>query len=99
MFIVGTVMGPLHHYYYTYLDKMLPYANVKTVVKKIACDQLFASPATLLCFFYGMGFLEKKTFDQCTLEVKQKFIYVYMVSMFNFVSILICPKLFLFISV
>ncbi|KPJ09731.1 Mpv17-like protein 2 [Papilio machaon] len=78
MFIVGTIMGPMHHYYYIYLDKVLPYADVKTVVKKIACDQLFASPATLLCFFYGMGTLENKTLEQSTLEVKQKFVYVYM---------------------
>ncbi|XP_045764829.1 mpv17-like protein 2 [Maniola jurtina] len=77
MLIVGTVMGPLHHYYYIYLDKLLPLANLKTVAKKIAYDQLFASPATILCFFYGMGILEKKSLSQCTDEIKQKFAYTY----------------------
>lgn len=79
MFIVGTVMGPLHHYYYIYLDKLLPQVNVKTVMKKIMGDQFFASPATIVCFFYGMGALEKKSFEQCTKELKEKFKYVYLV--------------------
>ncbi|XP_039749304.1 mpv17-like protein 2 [Pararge aegeria] len=78
MLIVGTVMGPLHHYYYIYLDKLMPLANLKTVAIKIISDQLFASPATILCFFYGMGVLEKKTISQCTEEIKQKFVYTYL---------------------
>ncbi|XP_068630687.1 mpv17-like protein 2 [Battus philenor] len=78
MFFVGFLMGPMHHYYYVYLDKMLPNADFRTVAKKIACDQMFASPATILCFFYGMGTLENKTLQQSTYEVRQKFIYVYM---------------------
>lgn len=79
MFIVGTLLGPAHHYYYIYLDKILPQVNLKTVAKKILCDQLFASPATIICFFYGMGILEKKTMKQSTIELKDKFKYVYMV--------------------
>ncbi|CAH0407814.1 unnamed protein product [Chilo suppressalis] len=77
MFIVGTLMGPMHHYYYIYLDKVLPKVDVKTAIKKIMCDQLFASPATILCFFYGMGILESKSFKQSTLEIVDKFKYVY----------------------
>ncbi|XP_050343151.1 mpv17-like protein 2 [Nymphalis io] len=77
MLLVGTLMGPMHHYYYIYLDKFLPKANLKTVAQKIMTDQLIASPLTILCFFYGMGYLEKKTFEQSTLEIKEKFRYVY----------------------
>lgn len=80
MFIVGTLMGPMHHYYYIYLDKVLPRADLKTVFKKIICDQLIASPATILCFFYGMGILESKTFSKSTAEIYEKFRYVYAVS-------------------
>lgn len=80
MFIVGTLMGPMHHYYYVYLDKIIPKVNLKTVFQKILCDQLFASPATILCFFYGMGILESKSFSDSTAEISQKFKYVYTVS-------------------
>lgn len=80
MLIVGTVMGPLHHYYYIYLDKLLPLANLKTVAYKIISDQLIASPATILCFFYGMGLLEDKSVSECTGEIKEKFVYTYLVS-------------------
>lgn len=83
MFLVGTAMGPLHHYYYIYLDKVMPNADFKTVAKKIACDQMFASPATIICFFYGMGILENKALKQSTSEIGQKFKYVYLVSKFS----------------
>ncbi|CAG4941976.1 unnamed protein product [Parnassius apollo] len=78
MLLVGTLMGPMHHYYYVYLDKVLPSADIKTVTKKIICDQVFASPATIICFFYGMGVLENKTLGLTTEEFKHKFKYVYM---------------------
>ncbi|XP_059059440.1 mpv17-like protein 2, partial [Achroia grisella] len=78
MFTVGTLMGPLHHFYYIYLDKVLPKADIKTVFKKILCDQFFASPATIICFFYGMGWLEKKSIEQSTTEIVNKIKYVYM---------------------
>lgn len=73
-------MGPLHHYYYLYLDKLMPKSDMKTVFKKVMCDQLFASPATILCFYYGMGLLETKTLAESTDEIRQKFPYVYLVS-------------------
>ncbi|XP_045446159.1 mpv17-like protein 2 isoform X2 [Melitaea cinxia] len=72
MFIVGTLMGPMHHYYYICLDKILPKTNLKTVAQKILSDQLIASPATIICFFYGMGILERKNFQESTEEIKKK---------------------------
>ncbi|CAG4937978.1 mpv17-like protein 2 [Colias croceus] len=77
MFIIGTCMGPLHHFYYIYLDKFLPHTDLKTVGKKILNDQLLASPATILCFFYGLGFLEGKKISESTEEIKEKMAYVY----------------------
>lgn len=79
MFIIGTILGPLHHYYYIYLDKLLPKTNLKTVLQKIVCDQMIASPGTIVCFFYGMGLLENKSMNKCTEELKTKFKYVYLV--------------------
>ncbi|CAH0700024.1 unnamed protein product [Spodoptera exigua] len=77
MFTVGTAMGPLHHFYYDYLDKLLPKVNLKTVFLKIGCDQAFASPVTLITFFYGMGYLEQKTLRESTEEIKKKLLYAY----------------------
>ncbi|XP_026739772.1 PXMP2/4 family protein 4-like [Trichoplusia ni] len=77
MLIVGTAMGPLHHYYYCHLDKVLPKVNLKNVFIKILCDQGFASPLTILSFFYGMGILEKRSLYDITMEIKTKFLYVY----------------------
>ncbi|KAJ8731959.1 hypothetical protein PYW08_014689 [Mythimna loreyi] len=77
MFSVGVAMGPLHHVYYVQLDRILPKADLKTVAKKILCDQAFASPLTILCFFYAMGGLEQKSFIEITSEVQKKFLYAY----------------------
>ncbi|XP_047019939.1 mpv17-like protein 2 [Helicoverpa zea] len=78
MFIVGTAMGPLHHYYYVYLDKILPKVDLKTVFIKIFWDQALASPVTLVTFYYGMGLLETKTWKECTAEIKTKFLFSYL---------------------
>lgn len=80
MFVVGNALGPLHHYWYIYLDKMLPHVTIKTVVQKILYDQFLISPITLVCFFYGMGILEQKSLGQSTDEIKTKFSFVYMVN-------------------
>lgn len=82
MLIVGSAIGPLHHYYYVYLDKLLPQVNLKIVAKKIFCDQFIASPLTIVAFFYGMGLLEKKTLVKSTEELNEKFKFVYMVTNF-----------------
>ncbi|XP_004931938.1 mpv17-like protein 2 [Bombyx mori] len=78
MFIVGTVLGPMHHYYYIYLDKVLPKNDVKTIFKKILYDETIVSPLTIVCFFYIMGTLEKKSLEKCNEEITKKFKYVYL---------------------
>ncbi|CAK1604318.1 unnamed protein product [Parnassius mnemosyne] len=74
MFLIGTLLGPIHHYYYIYLDKVLPGIDVKTITKKIALDQVIASPVFIVLFFYGMGILENKTREQNVQDVKRKFL-------------------------
>lgn len=78
MFIVGVLLGPFHHYYYIYLDKVLPKTDMKTISVKIVCDQAFVSPASLVIFFYAMGALEKKPMQTSTEEIKSKLKYVYL---------------------
>ncbi|KAI5645324.1 mpv17 / PMP22 family domain-containing protein [Phthorimaea operculella] len=78
MFIVGCFLGSLHHYYYLYLDILIPKTSLKAVLQKVAGDQFFCAPLTIVLFFYGMGFLENKTFSESTEELKRKFKYVYL---------------------
>lgn len=80
MLLVGGMLGPMHHYYYIQLDKLLPKVNLKTVFLKIAADQCVCAPLTILFFFYGMGVLENKTLQEISDEIKLKFKYVYLVS-------------------
>ncbi|XP_017786684.1 PREDICTED: mpv17-like protein 2 isoform X2 [Nicrophorus vespilloides] len=77
--IVGIAMGPLHHYFYKYLDSYLPRRNLFSVAKKILMDQLVMSPICISLFFYGVGMMEGKAFKECTKEINSKFVEVYMI--------------------
>ena len=65
MFLVGVAGGPPHHYWYRFLDRILPAKTRETVLKKILADQLVAAPAFAFIFFYGMGILQGKAMDSC----------------------------------
>lgn len=82
MFIVGLGLGPLHHYFYVWLGKVMPARNIATVTKKIMIDQFIISPICIAAFFYSMGVLEFKPIENCTSELKEKFTEVYMVCNF-----------------
>ena len=80
MFAVGLSQGPLHHYWYGYLDRVLPSRSLRTVGLKILADQLAAAPFFAITFFYGMGLLQGKGLDGCWTEFVAKFPAVYLVS-------------------
>merc|ERR1712001_73040 len=44
MFAVGLSQGPAHHYWYLWLDKILPKTDLRFVVLKILADQIIAAP-------------------------------------------------------
>ncbi|XP_060528562.1 mpv17-like protein 2 [Cylas formicarius] len=77
MFIVGLLLGPIHHYYYLYIAKIMPKRDFTTVVKKIGLDQFMMSPICIATFFYGMGLLEMKTPRNINEEIARKFVDVY----------------------
>ncbi|CAG0918333.1 unnamed protein product, partial [Notodromas monacha] len=92
MFLVGLSQGPPHHWWYTFLDKsssifrfekkkifeqVYPSKSLRTVGKKILADQLVAAPFFAVTFFLGMGYLEKKSFDEIMTEFVKKFPSVY----------------------
>ena len=80
MFAVGLSQGPLHHYWYGFLDRALPSRSRRTVGLKILADQLAAAPFFAVTFFYGMGLLQGKSLDGCWTEFVAKFPAVYLVS-------------------
>lgn len=79
MFLVGLLFGPLHHYVYGWLQNVLPKRDFKTITKKILFDQVIMSPICILSFFYGMGFMERKSLKGVNEEISKKFVEVYVV--------------------
>lgn len=80
MFIVGTIRGPLLHYFYGWLDKTIKVITFRNVTKKIILDQTIMSPITILAFFYPAGWLEGQSTKTINNEVKNKITKTYAVS-------------------
>jgi len=74
--------GPPHHYWYLYLDKLLPGKSAGVVCKKILADQIFAAPFFAITFIYGASLLEGKTLGSCWSEFKTKFPTIYLFDWF-----------------
>lgn len=79
MTTIGFAFGPLHHYFYVYLNKIYPGTDIMSISKKILADQIVMSPACIATFFYGMGILESKSMAESHDEFKKKFMEVYKV--------------------
>lgn len=80
MFLVGSIQGPINHYFYGWLDRAITTVNLKNVSKKIFLDQLIMSPVCIVAFFYSAGILDGQSTNECTDELKSKFLTVYMVT-------------------
>ncbi|KAH8317254.1 hypothetical protein KR074_007713 [Drosophila pseudoananassae] len=78
MFVAGALQGPLHHYVYNWMDRVMPARTFKNILKKILIDQLVMSPACILIFFYTVCYLERQTLEQTHQELIEKFPYVYL---------------------
>lgn len=77
MTIVGTLQGPMHHFYYGWIDKVMPKNDGQNVFKKIMMDQFFASPLFIVSYFYPASLMEGMTVNESTEEFQSKFWTVY----------------------
>ena len=62
--LVGLSQGPPHHYWYIYLDRILPGRSHGVVIKKILADQIFAAPFFAITFIFGAGLMEGNTLSK-----------------------------------
>ncbi|XP_077128981.1 mpv17-like protein 2 [Ranitomeya variabilis] len=77
MFIIGNCFGPLDHYWYIWLDRLLPRATVQVVVKKVLLEQIVVSPILGVLFFVGVGSMEGQSIRNSWAEFKGKFWEMY----------------------
>jgi len=73
--LVGcAIFGPINHYWYTFLDKLIVGTSFRNVVKKVLVDQL-SLPIPIAVFFIAMSVMRAKpdVFE----ELKAKFLSTY----------------------
>lgn len=56
--------GPSGHYFYGFLDRLLPGTAMKTVFQKVGIDQIAWNPIFGIVFFTSLGLMEGKSTDQ-----------------------------------
>ncbi|XP_063772169.1 mpv17-like protein 2 isoform X2 [Pseudophryne corroboree] len=77
MLVIGSCLGPLDHYWYIWLDRLLPGATVQLVVKKVLLEQILVSPVLSSLFFMGLGTMEGQTLRCSWQEFQGKFWEMY----------------------
>lgn len=80
MSTVGLGHGVFHHFFYGWIDRTFPGTSLRNVVRKIFVDQLIASPVCMYIFFIGMAIMERRGYESGWQEIKNKFLFCYMVS-------------------
>jgi len=88
MMAIGLTLGLPHHFWYKFLDRVIPGAALLSVGKKILLDQTIFSPFNNVSFFMGAGLLEGNTVRQSWDELRAKFVMVYKVGLFHILCML-----------
>lgn len=70
--VQGMVFGSVYHYWYIFLDRVLPGYSVRVVVRKVLLDQLIMAPIGIVVFFVLLGTLEGQEQSSIVQEIKDK---------------------------
>ncbi|XP_073168357.1 peroxisomal membrane protein 2 isoform X3 [Lepidochelys kempii] len=62
--------GPLSHYFYLYLEQLIPSNVPFAMVKRLLLDRLVVAPPFLLLFFFVMNLLEGKDLSAFAEKIK-----------------------------
>ncbi|KAJ6656568.1 hypothetical protein lerEdw1_003455 [Lerista edwardsae] len=65
--------GPLSHYFYLYLEKLVPSDVPLALVKRLLIDRLIVAPAFLVVFFFVMNALEGKNTSVFVKKMKSSY--------------------------
>jgi len=77
LFVVGLTQGPPHHYFYIWMDQLVPGRTKGAVGRKVLLDQLWCAPFFAVTFFLTAGLLEGQPLPECWKEFCRKFPAVY----------------------
>ena len=77
MGVCGVSVGVLCHFWYNFLDRVLPGYTIRVVAKKIVCDQVLFSPVMWLVFFATLASLEKSDREGFKDNIKRKAVKLY----------------------
>lgn len=72
MFVVGCAGGPLHHFFYSWLDVKYPGVTLRTTTIKILYDQFVMAPLCIGIFFFTAGWMYGQSNVNCWNELKSK---------------------------
>ena len=67
----GLTSGFLCHFWYNYLDKMLPGSGIRVILQKIAWDQVLFSPVCIVSCLVVAGKMENKSVSSLTSQTVQ----------------------------
>eukprot|EP01135_Chromosphaera_perkinsii_P001638 Nk52_evm15s208 gene=Nk52_evmTU15s208 len=71
---IGVVLGPLGHYWYMGLDKMLTTTiSARVISKKVLLDQCIMAPSCIFVFYTGLNYLETRNMKDALAEFRLKF--------------------------
>ncbi len=72
VFVSNLFVGPTCHYWYLFLDTVLPGRTATIVLKKILVDQLIFSPVTISMFLVIVGLQEGRKGNELVKDLKDK---------------------------
>ncbi|XP_075753984.1 peroxisomal membrane protein 2 [Pelodiscus sinensis] len=65
--------GPLSHYFYLYLEQLIPPDAAFAVIKRLLVDRLLVAPPFLVLFFFVMNLLEGKDLSAFTEKMRSSY--------------------------